>query len=385
MRFLYEQKISKTLIVISDIHLGAGPNIEGHRNHLEDFHYDKELVDFLDYYSSDEFKNRSIELIINGDFLDFLAVPFVKFFDDEYWSEKASLEKLKLILNAHPEVIEALGRFVQSKNCKITIIIGNHDGELVHKSLQNYLLKQFPAEARKNIKIIHNVGEYIPVPGVLLQHGHTYEVAHYFDPKDSIVADKNGNKYFIPPWGSYYVTRIINKFKEERDYINAVRPIKMALTNALIYDTLYIIRFMLANIFYFVMVRLISFFKEGKSLREICLDTIKEVGLFYNLEDFCEDLFAQRPEVGLLIVGHTHEPSFRTFADGRMYINTGTWTDMYFLEWGKGRHVPQLTYAQIDVRFNRQKLVKKNSHPLTGLDVAFNVWKGSNSLPYQEF
>ena len=31
---------------------------------------------------------------------------------------------------------------------------------------------------------------------------------------------EDGSKYFIPPWGSYYVTRVINKFKEERDHIN---------------------------------------------------------------------------------------------------------------------------------------------------------------------
>ena len=107
MRFLRKNNIDKTVIVISDIHLGAGTYVNGVRNYLEDFHYDEEMVDFLEFYSTGDYLNREVELIINGDLFDLLAVPHVSFFDDEFWSEKASKEKLKLIVEAHPEVMEA--------------------------------------------------------------------------------------------------------------------------------------------------------------------------------------------------------------------------------------------------------------------------------------
>ncbi len=382
MRFLRKKKISRTILVISDIHLGAGTIVDGRRNYLEDFHYDKELVDFIEYYSSNEYLGREVELIINGDLFDLLAVPFVKFFDDEYWSEEASLEKLKMIVEAHPEVMRALAEFIAQKKKKIIFIIGNHDGEFVHKSLHNYLLAQFEEKDRVNFKIIVSPnGEYSPVSGVLLQHGHEYEIAHRFYVDECVVQDEQGKKYFIPPWGSYYVTRVINKFKEERDHINAVKPIKKAVINGLIYDTLYTVRFLIANTFYFTMVRFISLFKEGRSIKEVIIKTFKELELFHNLEDFCEEIFEQRPDIGCLLVGHTHEPAFRSFADGRVYINTGTWTDMHYLDWGKSRHTPQLTYAQIDVHENR----KNKKHPLEGLDLALNVWKGANAMPFQEF
>ena len=93
MRFLRKSnKAKKIIIVISDIHLGAGAIVDGRRNPLEDFHSDKELVDFFDYYSAGIYQHLDVEIIINGDFLDLLAVPYVKYFDDEYWSESASLE-----------------------------------------------------------------------------------------------------------------------------------------------------------------------------------------------------------------------------------------------------------------------------------------------------
>ena len=385
MRFHRRKKIKKTILVISDIHLGAGVMVKGNRNYLEDFHYDKELVEFIEYYSSGEHEKREVELIINGDMFDFLAVPFVKYFDDEYWSEEASLEKLKMILEAHPEVIEALNGFIAQKNKKITFIIGNHDAELLHDKLQEYLLSQFEEERRSRFHILMDLsGEYIPVPGVLLQHGHEYEVAHQFDRKECIIEDEKGMKYFIPPWGSYYVTRVVNRYKEERDYINAVRPIKKAMINGLIYDTFYTLRFLISNVFYFVMVRLIGLFKEGRSLKEILMKTLDELELFHDLDTFCEELFEKRPQIGCLIVGHTHEPAFKSFGDGRVYMNTGTWTDMYFIDWGKGRHTPQLTYAQVDV-YEKGGDKKEGGHPLENLDLNLNVWKGVNYKPFCEF
>ena len=383
-----KNKFGKVILVISDLHLGAGEKVKGRRNFLEDFHYDRELVEFLEYYSTGEYAGREIELIINGDLFDLLAVPFVPFFDDEYWSEEASLEKLKIILAAHPQVMRALDRFLSRKGKTVTFIVGNHDAEFVHESLRQHLCRQFKKERRKKFKIVlEENGEYSPVEGVLLQHGHEYEFAHTFDVGKCVVQevekDGPGRSYFIPPWGSYYVTRIVNKFKEERYYINAVRPIKKAMINGLIYDTLYTVRFIIASTFYFFMVRFINFFQAGKkTVREIVDGLIGELKLFLDLEDSCEVLFERRPEVGCLIVGHTHEPSFRTFVDGRAFINTGTWTDMYYLDWGKGRHSPQLTYAQIDVSPER---AKKRDHPLDGLDLALNVWMGVNPGPFREF
>ena len=103
MKFLRKGNFERTVLVISDIHLGAGTYVNGEFNTLEDFHYDTELVEFLDYYSSGDYLKQEVELVINGDLFDLLAVPFVRYFDDEFWSEEAAMEKLKLILEAIPK------------------------------------------------------------------------------------------------------------------------------------------------------------------------------------------------------------------------------------------------------------------------------------------
>lgn len=375
MRFLRSKKAKKTILIFSDIHLGAGTYFKGVKNYLEDFHYDEEMVEFLTYYSSGDFEKREVELIINGDFFDLLAVPFVEYFDDEFWSEEAALEKLKIIINAHQEVMKALSDFLNKKNKKVFYIIGNHDGEMILPALKDYFLEQFTEEQKQKITI-HSVpgGEYEPYSGILLKHGHEYEYAHNFHPINSICKDEEGKRYFIPPWGSYYVTRVVNKFKEERDYINAVRPIKKALINGLIYDTFFTMRFLLANIFYFIMVRFIFFFKQGNSLKEMLSHSKKELEIFGDYEELAKEVFEKREDIYCLIVGHTHEPIHRTYVNGKTFINTGTWTNMYHLDWGKSKGNPQLTYAQVNIYDQEERP-----------EVALRLWYGKNNLPFGEF
>lgn len=376
MRFLRKSNVKKTVIVISDLHLGAGEYVEGRPNILEDFHYDKELVDFLKYYSSGEYSSRKVEIVINGDLFDLLAVPFVPFFDDEFWSEDAAKAKFQLILDAHPEVIDAFGEFVSHKNKKITYIIGNHDGELIFDSVRQMLLDKIEEKDRSRFVImLEDGGEYSPVEGLLLKHGHEYEVANAFTPTNSLVENKEGQKFFIPPWGSYYVIRVINKFKEYRKHINAVRPIKKFMINGFIYDTLTTLRFGFANAFYFIMVRFVVLAKQGERFFDIFIRALEELELFRDYETLTEEFLETRQDVKVLVVGHTHDPIHRIFQDGRVFINTGTWTDMHYLDFDKQEMGTMLTYAQINL------LDEKNDK---NLEAALLAWKGTSNNPFQE-
>jgi UDP-2,3-diacylglucosamine pyrophosphatase LpxH len=384
MKFLQKNEIKKTILVISDLHLGAGLIVNKRKNFLEDFHYDKELIEFIEYHASYHYEDREVELIINGDFLDLLAVPFVPFFDDEFWSEEASLEKLKMIIEAHQGVFEALRNFLSFPKNKIVYILGNHDAELIFDSLRVYLIDQFPKQDREKFQILLNSEEvYVPVEGVILKHGHEYELAHHYSPDKNIATDLNGKKYFIPPWGSYYVSRVINKFKEGRDYINSVRPINKFIINGIIYDSLYTIRFGFANFYYFLMVRFLMIFKQKKSLFEILDLAKKEIQLFQNYEVLTEEYVTQNDNVHALIVGHTHDPIFREYDDGSIFINTGTWTKMYNLDFGKNFYGARLTFAKVDVKdpSSIEGEVGKFDH----LEISLNEWRGKTDLPFKEF
>lgn len=386
MKFLQKNKINKTILVISDLHLGAGINVNKRKNFLEDFHYDKELIEFIHYHSSGLYLEREVELIINGDFLDLLAVPFVEYFDDEFWSEAAAMDKLKMILEAHSDVFEALKDFLSFPNNRLVYILGNHDSELIFDSLREHIMSLFPEEDRFKFKILLNADDvYIPEPGVVLKHGHEYEVAHHYSAEKNIIISDEGKKYFIPPWGSYYVSRVINKFKEGRDFINAVRPVNKFIINGIIYDSLYTLRFAFANFWYFAMVRFVEIFKQKKKLNEV-LDHVKsEIHLFQNYETLTEEYVTKNEDVKALIVGHTHDPIFREYDDGSIFINTGTWTKMYNLDFGKNFYGARLTFAKVDVLEKESGEEAEKADRFDHLDISLNEWRGKSDLPFKEF
>lgn len=375
MRFLRKHKVNKTFIIISDLHLGAGYFINGTKNNLEDFHYDQELVQLFEFYCEKKYQNREVELIINGDFLDFLAVPYVKYFDDTFWRDDACLDKLKLIMDAHKEVFSALKKFINNKNKKVVYILGNHDAELSLELVRKHFLDYFDNSSNIEIKPL-SCEEYRPTEGVVIKHGHEYEMANTIIPEKAIVKDKDGRQFLIPPWGSYYITRVINRFKSERKYVNAVRPIKRFIIDGMIYDTFFTLRFLLASFYYFIMVRFIYYFKSGSSKFDLIKLLKSELGIFKTSEDISKEAISNSEADRILIVGHTHFPEINYLPDNKIFINTGTWTNMYNLEFGKEKENTLLTYAKIDV------LNKEESEPL---HANLLVWKGIDQRPFTEF
>lgn len=380
MKSQHKDNIEKLILVISDLHLGAGKMYKGKRNLLEDFHYDNELIDFLTYFSTGHYAETKVELVINGDFLDFLAVPYVEFYDDEFWSEKAALEKLRMIMSAHQGVLRAMKRFLQSPGKTIVYIIGNHDAEFVFDSLKEEFCRYF-GDDKDKITMSNDITTYVPAKGVCIQHGHQYERAHEFDPKNSIIETLSGEKYFIPPWGSYYVTNVINKYKQERSYINEVRPIKQFLIHGIIFDTFFTLRFMLSNFYYFIMVRFWHFYMQKKSLSEVFEDIFRELELFQDYESLTRHFFEKNTDAKVLIVGHTHAPTLRLYSDGTTFINTGTWTRMINLDLGQWNQGSLLTFAKIVVRKADYEMEEFDQN----VEVDLKHWMGINSLPYSEY
>ena len=382
MRFLSKnKKAQKHVLVISDLHLGAGATFNGARNQLEDFHSDEELVEFIRYFSTRDYSNAEVDLVINGDFLDLLAIPYVKYFDDEFWSETAALEKLALILKGHPEVMEALKEFVRQKNKKIIYIIGNHDAELYFDSLKEMFINIFDPETRENVILKNELTTYMPAKGVYILHGHEYESAHEMSPEKNIVVSSKGEKYFIPPWGSYYVTHIINKYKQERRHINEVTPIRNFMIHGLIYDTYFTIRFMLANFYYFFMVRFLSFVQLKSSWREVIANIMKELTLFEDYEHITRDFFKRNEEARLLIVGHTHKPTLKEYTDGTIFVNTGTWMRTVSLDLKQDFYDRPMTFAHVKVLNKEFDIENFNEN----IEVDLHRWDPKTQLPFEDY
>jgi predicted phosphodiesterase len=62
------------------------------------------------------------------------------------------------------------------------------------------------------------------------------------------------------------------------------------------------------------------------------IDILLEAPIFPDLDEAAERILMTRDEIHTVIFGHNHRPTFRQFASGKEYINTGTWNEMTHLE-----------------------------------------------------
>ena len=277
--------------------------------------------------------------------------------------------------------MQALAKFLKAKNKTLVYIIGNHDAELLFDSLKQRFRAEFPPECQDKITLRNDLTLYQPIPGVYVQHGHEYESLHHFDEASSIVTSSKGEKYFIPPWGSYFVTHVMNKYKVERDHVNAVRPIRTFLIHGIIFDTFFILRFMIATTYFYVMIRFLRYYRLKLGWGRIIRDIVSELTLFQDYESLTRDFFAQKPGSKVLIVGHTHEPIYREYADGTTFVNTGTWTRMVNLDLSHDMNDTPLSFAKVEV-FDQENL---NENFYEKVNVSLNRWSPKSDLPFEPF
>ena len=156
-----------------------------------------------------------------------------------------------------------------------------------------------------------------------------------------------------------------------------MRPIKKFIIDGLIYDSLNTLRFLFATIYYYFMVRFIYVFKQG-TLKNGIIELIKqEFDVFNAPEDKKYENLFNVVGTKVLIQGHTHKPEISFVGKDKVFINTGTWTNMYQLDFGRAKEEEMLTYAKIDIYRPNENDEKVDSNLL--------VWKGINPNPFVEF
>src|SRR3954453_8125038 len=95
-------------LVVSDLHLGVGRVMEtGQLNSLEEFNFDEKFSEFLHYYTTGKFSEHEVELILNGDILNFLQVDYRGHYLTVL-TEGICLDILQRIVKGHPVFFGAL-------------------------------------------------------------------------------------------------------------------------------------------------------------------------------------------------------------------------------------------------------------------------------------
>lgn len=349
--------VEKFKFVISDCHLSAGRFFEGRLNPHEDFHFDEEMVDLFEYFSSGEYGEGpdgpvEVELVINGDFLDFLNVPCEGEFEEAI-TEALSLRKCEAILKGHPRVMKALRDFAARPGKSITYLIGNHDADLFFPKVRERITREWDPEGRfpsPKVQLVADRDRLEFEGGVEIRHGNQFEAGSVLNFERPVLSEYLDEPVLNIPWGSFYVLKILNRLRWERDYIDKVRPVKVFVLFNLVLDPWFTLRFVFLSVFYFLKTRFIWSPKRRSSFK-VTADIIRQETKFWiDLEQEARRLLDERPEVKTVIFGHTHRPMNKVWPDGKQYINTGTWTKMINLDWRGLGNPFRCTFALVRIR-----------------------------------
>lgn len=349
----------KIKLVVSDFHLGAGHhNPDGSINILEDFFHDREFIEFLDFFSSGVNEAKEVELIVNGDFFNILQIDFNEV-DPDVVTELVALHRMKKIMDGHRAVMNALRHFQSVELKSISFILGNHDPGILFSSVQD-LIKDYCGE---NCRFFLDHYEF---DGIYIEHGNQYEVANAFDRSKYFLTRALPQPVLNQPWGTYFLINVINTVKRDRRHFDKVQPLGRLLKWTLIQDPKFFFKVLWMIIKFFFRSRFSSDPRKSTSIHET-LKILLEAPVFPDLDEAAERILMTRDEVHTVIFGHNHRPTFRQFAPGKEYINTGTWNEVTNLELDRMGTRLQCTFALLEYLDDR-------------IHSSLKVWNGKAKL-----
>lgn len=328
-------------LVVSDFHLGKGRHFrDGSQNILEDFIYDREFAEFVDFHRSGPYLDADVEIILNGDILNLLQI--------DSWgvhthmiSERSVVRALERIIAGHLEFFHALRRFTSTPGHVVSYVVGNHDVGMLFEAPRRLFSEAVGAKVE-----FYDVAYQFD--GVYVEHGQQYERFASVDMKRKFITRGLPEPVLNLPWGSLFVAVMLPKIKQERPHVDKVRPFSTFLRWVIIHDLWWGLKTGL-SIAKFIFDTVL--FQRRYQIRQGVRATfglIKEITLYPNYDKIAFRILDDHADVHTVIFGHTHILRYRQWREGKEYFNEGTWnetTNLYLDDYGKQT---RLTYAFIE-------------------------------------
>jgi UDP-2,3-diacylglucosamine pyrophosphatase LpxH len=228
------EKPARQVFVISDLHVGGDyadsddPNDRGFRISTQV----PALTAFVTALAEKQPGEPEIELVINGDFIDFLAE---KESSSAGWEPftldpGAAERKLETIVERDQAFFAALGHLL-SRGHRLTLTLGNHDIELALPQVRKRLMELMGVEEHHRFQFIYD-GEAYVIGDVLIEHGNRYDMFNVVD-HDALrryrsLLSRNqavpAEQKFNAHTGSNIVASIMNPVKTSYPFIDLLKP-----------------------------------------------------------------------------------------------------------------------------------------------------------------
>ncbi|GJL54648.1 MAG: hypothetical protein NPIRA02_17800 [Nitrospirales bacterium] len=220
----------RTIVFISDLHMGLGKDANGSWYKTEDFRWPVAFEGFLKHISQPG--NAAVDLVIVGDFLELWQPPTGVTCKGPNGDYGCSLEEMTVIagavLKAHSRELAALAAFSRKgtnrTNC-VHVIPGNHDAALVLDNIWAMVADSLESDT----SCINRVkdGTWKSEKGrVVAEHGHQIGWdPNRYEEWPTVSKQVNGVTYLERPWGEQFVQKIFNDEEESYPLIDNLSPL----------------------------------------------------------------------------------------------------------------------------------------------------------------
>jgi UDP-2,3-diacylglucosamine pyrophosphatase LpxH len=212
----------RVTLIVSDLHVGGGAADPGD-DHV--FHKGQFAQLLRDQAATPEGRSGDIELLVNGDFLEFAQTDtdaFVFRSDDCWCTQRESLHKLDTIVRGHEQIFAALRDFQRDGN-RVTLAAGNHDVDLYWPAVQQRLRDAVGPRLQFEIG-----RDWVDRHDGLLQvgHGHMCDGANRFRnwPRP-VVRAADGTECLEMCPGTLFMVKFVNKLEARYPFADNLLPV----------------------------------------------------------------------------------------------------------------------------------------------------------------
>lgn len=217
----------RTVVAVSDLHVGAGRGDDGLWMPFEDFRWDTDFAAFLDHLSSTH--GDSVDLVLAGDVFELWQSPSMQCSTDLTHpgcvvkdcvlvdrdlgcSEADAVARLRYVLQHHAQFVALLKGFAMKGQNRVTIVPGNHDAALLFPAVAQLLRSYFTGYRIS----LESSGYWLSEDGqIYADHGHQFDPFNKFADWPTPFQMKDGVRYISKPWGE----NMVREFYEQYEYI----------------------------------------------------------------------------------------------------------------------------------------------------------------------
>jgi len=205
---------ARTIVVLSDLHMGMGRDASGKWHPYEDFRWSPEFEAFL--AAVDRQGRSAVDLILNGDTFELLQSAdgeCAGAADGLGCSEAESLARLERVLRAHDAEIGALVRFARAGTNHLAIVPGDHDAALFFPRVRRRVERALALPAGR-AEIAASGSWASPDGRVYAEHGHQIgSGAHAFSAWPDPFVRRSGREHLARPWGEAVIQDLFNRYE----------------------------------------------------------------------------------------------------------------------------------------------------------------------------